>query len=169
MSFIRPEAQRFFLRWRELLLGLGIALLGLYWASGFGVLKWVGVAVTLGGALLAFTGLQRARFRAGQDGPGVVSVDEGRITYYGPLSGGAIDLGEMTLLSLDPVSSPPLWVLHQPGAAELMIPITAAGADTLFDAFATLPGLRTEYMLTQLKAGADHPVVIWQKQAPRLH
>ncbi len=169
MSFVRPEAREAVTRWRDVILGVGVLLLGLYWASGFGVLRWVGIAVSIAGALLIYTGLQRLRFDAGKGGVGIVTVDEGQITYFGPLSGGAVSVKDMTSLTLDPTSTPPVWTMRQPGQAELMIPVNAEGADGLFDAFATLPGIKTEYMLAQLRAQAAHPVVIWQKQVPRLH
>jgi len=49
-----------------------------------------------------------------------------------------------------------------------MIPVDADGADALFDAFASLPGLKTEHMLGQLRAAPDRPVLIWQRAAPTL-
>lgn len=169
MSFVRPEAQKALMRWREVLLGVGVLCLGLWWASGFGVLKWVGFAVAIGGGALIVTGLQRARFRSGKGGPGVVQVDERQISYFGPLDGGIVAMDEITGLSLDARSDPPVWVLRQPGQPPLHIPVNAEGSDALFDAFAALPGIRTEHMLSQLKAKPDHPVVIWSKQAARLH
>ena len=44
-----------------------------------------------------------------------------------------------------------------------MIPIDADGADALFDAFASLPGLKTERMLAQLHDAPTTPVVIWER------
>nr|WP_319947563.1 hypothetical protein [uncultured Shimia sp.] len=169
MKFIRPEAQAMLMQWRETLLGGLVMVLGLYWSSGFGILKWLGFATIPVAILLMIMGLQRARFRAGQGGPGVVQVDERQITYFGPLNGGAVAVDEMTGLSLDAGSVPPVWVLRQPGQPDLQIPVNAEGADALFDAFASLEGIRTEHMLAQLKAKPDHPVVIWGKAAARLH
>ena len=169
MNFIRPEARATLWRWREVLLGLPILLLGLYWASGFGLLKWVGFAVVIGGVALMLAGFQRARFRSARGGPGVVQVDERQITYFGPLDGGAVAIDDLTGVSLDARSEPPVWVLRQPGQNLLHIPVNAEGTDALFDAFAALPGIRTEHMLAQLARKPDHPVVIWSKPAARLH
>ncbi|SHI95004.1 hypothetical protein SAMN05444000_10424 [Shimia gijangensis] len=169
MSFIRPEARAAMLRWRETMLGLLVVLLGLYWATGFGILKWVGVALLVAGTGFVLAGVQRARFRGAQGGPGVVQVDERQITYFGPLDGGAVAIDDLSGVSLDARSDPPMWVLRQPGHPELHIPVNAKGTDALFDAFAALPGIRTEHMLTQLKQKPDHPVVIWTKHAARLH
>ncbi|GAA6163670.1 hypothetical protein NBRC116590_13740 [Pelagimonas sp. KU-00592-HH] len=169
MSFIRPEASAFVDRWREVMIGIVVVALGIYWASGFGLLKWVGIVVILIGAALLVAGVQRARFRMGKGGPGVVQVDERQITYFGPLDGGAVAIDEMMGLSLEAHSVPPVWVLRQPGQADLRIPVNAEGSDALFDAFAALPGIRTERMLAQLKSKPDHPVVIWSKVAATLH
>ena len=49
-----------------------------------------------------------------------------------------------------------------------MIPVDAEGADELFDAFAALPGLKTERMLAQLRSRPDLPVLIWERTAPTL-
>lgn len=169
MSFIRPEARETLMQWREALLGLAVLLLGLWWVAGSGILQWVGVAVVLGGAGLIYTGLQRARFRAGRGGPGVVSVDEGQISYFGPLSGGVTAIGDLAMVVLDPGQKPAVWILQQPGQADVAIPVNAEGSEKLFDAFAALPGIRTEHMLSALKADASQPVVIWAKPVTTLH
>jgi len=169
MSFVRPEAGAALWRWREVLIGGGIAALGLSWVLGpGGLLGWVGWPLIAAGLALMVVGLQRARFRAGSDGPGIVTVVEAQITYFGPLTGGAVALSDLERLRLDPTAKPPHWVLHQPGQPPLHIPVNAKGAEALFDVFATLPGLRTEHMLGALNTPGDHPVVIWQRNTERM-
>ena len=94
MSFVRPEAIAALRRWREALLGTGLATLGAWWAFRFtGLMPYLGVGLmALGGALI-LVGLQRARFRVPGRGPGLVSVVEDQIVYLGPLTGGTIALG----------------------------------------------------------------------------
>lgn len=166
---IRREAAETLRRWQEALIGLAVMALGAYWGffTGGGLLHWIGYLVLALGAALVFTGVQRARFRTGDGGPGVVQIVERRISYFGPLSGGIVDLDALTSLSLDPTSDPPVWQLHAPGHETLAIPLTAKGADQLFDAFATLPGIRTEHMLRQMQERAAHPVVIWRAPSVR--
>lgn len=166
---IRPEVIAALKRWHEALAGLAVVLLGLYWAffTGGGLLHWIGYGVLVLGLALTVTGLQRGRFRSGDGGPGVVQVVERRISYFGPLSGGVVDLDTLQALSLDTVSDPPCWLLLAPERKLLAIPLTAAGADQLFDAFATLPGLRTEQMLRRMEERTRGSVVIWRAEAVR--
>ncbi|SFE31978.1 hypothetical protein [Roseivivax sediminis] len=169
---IRPEARAALSRWAETLAGLAVALLGILWATGSGgVLGWV---VTVAGAALAAAGAQRARFGMGGGGPGIVDVTEGRIAYFGPLDGGVVDLDALESLTLDPSGRPAHWVLGRPEEPPLSIPLTAQGADGLFDAFAALPELDTERMLREMRRRPDRPVVIWRRPhlrdtALRLH
>ena len=169
MSFFRPAARAAVWRWREVIAGLVLSLLGLYWTSSFGLLRWLGIPTVLLGVALIYAGWQRARFRRGDGGPGVVQVDEGQVTYYGPLDGGAVALSDLNQLTLDATSTPPVWALQAPGYAPLRIPINAENAEALFDAFAQLPGIATEKMLTELGKLPNHPVVIWVKEPKRLH
>jgi len=168
MSFVRPEAVAAIRRWREVISGTGVLCLGLWWMLGTtGLLHWLGYVISAIAAVLIVSGIQRGRFRGDRDGPGVVSVDEGRIAYFGPLTGGAVALGEITRICLDPTGRPPHWLISQPGQADLAIPLSARGADDLFDAFATLPGIRTERMLALMRRPGDDPVVIWHEPDSR--
>ena len=164
MSFIRPAARAALWRWREALAGVALVLLGLYWIAGpGGLLGWVGWATTVAGAALGVICVQRWRFRQGTDGPGVVQVGEGQIAYFGPLTGGIVSASELERLTLDPTAHPAHWVLNQPGQPPLTIPVTAQGAEALFDVFAALPGLKTERMLGELQGRSPIPVVIWER------
>lgn len=164
MSFIRPEAARLIRRWREALAGLAVLALGLLWVFGRpGLLQLLGYPVALIGLVFIWMGLQRARFRMIETGAGAVQVDEGEITYFGPLTGGASALADLDRLTLDRSLKPPHWRLESNGTPALLIPVNAAGSDALFDAFATLPGLRTERMLNELATTATHAIVIWER------
>lgn len=168
MSFIRPDAARMIRRWREALAGLAVLILGLLWVFGRpGLLQLLGYPVVLTGLVFIWVGYQRARFRTNGGGAGAVQVDEGQITYFGPLTGGATDLADMERLTLDRNLKPAHWRLDSPGTPALLIPVNAAGSDALFDAFATLPGLRTERMLNELNTTANQAVVIWERSPMR--
>ena len=176
MPLIRPEASAALYRWREVLIGAGAVVLGLYWVFfTYGLLPWIGGVLGLAGLGLIAAGFQRARFRGAAGGPGIVQVDEGRVAYFGPLTGGVVALSEMSALALDPTAKPAHWVLAQPGQPDLYIPLNAEGAEALFDVFASLPGIRTEWMLAQMRGWARQPVTIWERpdnvrpERPRLH
>jgi hypothetical protein len=164
IGFIRPEARAQIWRWRESLAGFGLAILGIWLVLGPGSLAGlVGYALGVAGFALIWVGWQRARFRKADDGPGAVQVDEGKVTYFGPLTGGSVAMRELDSLTLNGAMFPAHWQLEQPGAPPLLIPVNAAGADALFDVFATLPGLKTERMLTLLRDNPHQAVVIWQR------
>jgi hypothetical protein len=173
MGLIRPEVWAQVSRWREALIGIGVGILGLFWAlTGLGVLSVIGWGLCLLAPVLVVAGLLRGRFRTGDGGPGVVSVSEGQVSYFGPLDGGAVALSEVSRLSLDTQSHPSHWVIEQPGQPPLHVPLTANGADALFDSFVALPGFRTDQMLAEMhRKTAPRTVVIWEKsgQSMRLH
>ncbi len=175
MSFIRPEVRAAIRRWREVLTGVGVAVLGTTWVLGpGGLLGWLGWLLIAGAGALVVVGVQRARFRSATGGVGVVQVDEGQVSYFGPLTGGSAAMSELARLSLDPRMKPKHWVLEQPGRPTLYIPVNAEGTEVLFDVFAALPGLRTEVMLGALSGHPAGPVVIWQRggehpDTPRFH
>ena len=132
MSLIRPEAQAALWRWREVILGLGVVLLALWWGTtAFGFLRWVAGALGMAGGMLMIVGAQRGRFRLGADGFGVVQVIEGQIRYFGPVMGGAISMSELDFIELDRRQALPFWVLSQPGMDAVKIPIDAKGAEAL--------------------------------------
>ena len=171
MSFLRPEAKAQLLRWREALIGGAAALLGLWLLlTSFGLPFLFGIALALGGGWLAVAGIQRGRFRQGGDGPGVVRVVEGSVTYFGPWGGGVAALDRLAWLELVPApGAAGLWVLIDEDGQRLEIPVDARGAEALLDLFAALPGLRTGAMLRSLQVPVRERTMIWQRDRLRLH
>jgi hypothetical protein len=170
-SLLRPAARDALWRWREILAGGAVVLLGLWWAArAFGIMMWLGFAVAALGVMILVTGVQRMRFARGGGGAGVVEINERRIAYLGPLSGGVVDIDDLASLELDPTGHPAHWRLRPQVGAPVVIPVDAEGADGLFDAFAALPGIRTERMLEALNSGPAASVLVWQAKAdgPRL-
>ncbi|WP_106746344.1 hypothetical protein [Yoonia maritima] len=170
-DFLRPEVRAFLWRWRDTLIGIGLIVLGLWWGlRAFGAVQWLGYLVVLIGVVLAAAGVQRARFRQDGVGAGVVQINERRLSYYGPLDGGVIDVADLTKLELDPSAHPnPNWVLTGVGGQNLSIPINATGAEALFDVFAGLPGIKTGDMLDVLSRTPDARVTVWARVRPVLH
>lgn len=168
MSFLRPQAKAAIWRWREVLVGLAAMVFGLWLVAGPGLLLAIpGYAAIIAGGGLIWLGYQRGRFRSPDGGTGAVQVDEGQITYFGPLTGGSVALRDMDRLSLERQMFPAHWRLDQSGQPPLFIPVNAEGSEALFDAFAVLPGIRTERMLFELRKTRHDPVLIWERPPER--
>ena len=164
LMFFRPEAKAALWRWREVLSAAALVLVGAWWIIGpGGLLALPGWAVVVGGFALALVGVQRMRFRGAGDGAGAVQVVEGQVGYFGPETGGVVALVMLERLILSATQEPAHWRLEAAEQEPVLIPVNAAGAEALFDAFATLDGLRTERMLAALNAKRRHEVVIWER------
>lgn len=166
-GFFRPEAMALVRRWREALIAVGVGGAGLWIALRPGpVVAGFGYALTALGAILLILALRRIRFAPTGQGPGVVTLDEGRIAYLGPYYGGVVAMQDLTRLALrrgrDGAAA---WVLAHPQGV-LVIPTNAAGAEVLFDAFTTLPGLNMAHLLRSLNAGTPGSVTLWSARQP---
>lgn len=171
MSFVRPEIARALARWRETVTGAAAAAAGTYLVlDQIGAARLIGWALLAGGLLLAAAGIQRARFRRGGEGPGLVRVNEGQLAYFGPHEGGIADIEDVVRLDLETTpGGAQNWLLWHRGAAEpLVIPVDAAGTDALFDVFSRLPGIDTNALLAELDAGSRGRAVIWERDPARL-
>ena len=164
-NFIRPEVRLAAWRYRDALIGAIVSVFGLGWAvSAIGFMQMLGMAVTLAGALLVFAGIQRGRFQTSDAGPGYVSIDEGQVTYFGPMTGGTVHIDDLVQVDLVPPvakAASGQWLLLPRYGDPLAIPVNAVGAERLFDVFAKLRGIRTGHMLDVLAAPPSHQVVIW--------
>lgn len=165
-GFFRPEAMALVRRWREALIAVGVGIAGLWIALRPGpIVSGLGYALTALGVVLLILALRRIRFAPTGEGPGVVTLDEGRIAYLGPYYGGTVAVQDLTRLALrrggDGAAA---WVLAHPEGV-LVIPTNAVGAEVLFDAFTTLPGLNMAYLLRSLNAGAPGTITLWSTQS----
>ena len=162
---MRPELRAAVRRWREALAGLAVLGLGVWLAlASYGLVAWLGIAFCLSGVVLALAGWQRGRFRTGGGGPGVVTVDEGRLTYFGLLTGGSVAVRDLALVALDPGGRPPHWVL-QTAEETVCIPLTAEGTDALFDVLAGLPGIDMSHILAVVRQPPAAWTVLWRAPA----
>lgn len=160
--------------WRGVLAGAGVAAAGvLVAASTFGLTRALGLVLVPLGLALAWTARQRMRWGRGTGGPGVVQVDERRLAYWGPLTGGVIDMDDLRRLELGPedpaAGHPARWILWGPDGQRLEVPVTALGAERLLDLFAALPGLPVERLLAARAASAEAlgsvPLTVWRRDA----
>ena len=174
---IRTEALGWLWRWREVGFGLLLVLAGLWMVSGRGyLLVPVGGGVALLGLAFAVMAWRRLRFGQGDGGPGVVEVIEGQVGYLGPGGGGFVGLPDLVELRLLSLRGRKVWRLKQADGQALLIPIDAVGADALFDAFASLPGLDTGALVASTEpappaggtalAVVGENRVIWRRRGP---
>jgi hypothetical protein len=156
MSFIRPELLTTLHRWREVIAAVGLTVFGA-WVASFGgyLLTPFGLALLALGLGWALTAWRRLRFQQAGDAPGIVRVTEAQVAYYGPSVGGFIGLPELSELRLLTLRGRRIWKLKQGDGQLLHIPVEADGAEALFDAFASLPGMDTAALVTAL--GSDAP------------
>ena len=163
---IRPDAAATLMRWREALAGGAIAGLGLWVALASRGLPAILGAVAIGvGATLIVSGMRRARFATAAASPGLVEVDEGRITYLGPVMGGSVALDDVEAVTFRRTATgEAFWrIAHDAGHA-LAIPEGAAGSERLLDALVALPGLAPGAMVRAVRRPGPVTVVVWRRR-----
>lgn len=163
--------------WREVMAALALGAFGLWVASrGGAILVPAGLAIGALGVAWAVTARRRMRFHREVGAPGVVEVVEGQVSYMGPVVGGAVSLDELADLRLVSLRGRRLWRLRQADGQAILIPVDAAGADGLYDAFVSLPGMDTGALVAALSpaptavgtaalAVEPAPVLVWRRQA----
>jgi hypothetical protein len=153
MSLFRPEALARLRSLRDPAFGLALAAFGVWTAvQGGWLLPPTGAALALFGLGWAILGLRRLRFAAVTGAPGLVEVDEGRITYLGPTLGGSVGLPDLVEIRLLTLRGRRVWRLKQADGQVLLVPLDATGAEALFDTFAALPGLTSAALVAALDA-----------------
>lgn len=169
-DFLRPEVMAALHRWREVAGALAFAAAGLWvMALGGWFYQGVGLAVALAGVWVAVIAVRRMRFVRAVAQPGIVEIDEGQVRYFGPHGGGFAALPEVVELDLtDDLGGGRWWRLRESGGNVLSVPISAEGADQLFDAFARLPGLSPAALIAALEAPPSRSVTVWRRARPAL-
>lgn len=173
MSFFRPEAITILRHWG---LPAALAAAGLYaiWRGWHLVSSgaWTGyILMTLGlfACLALFGTVERALtgWRGRRGGPGVVTIEEGRISYYGPRAGGV--LGIDTLVGVDivttddgPFSDDLFWVLSDQWGQQVVIPGGAKGAEALPDTLGSLQGFDHMAVMKAMSSTANARFEIWR-------
>lgn len=168
-GFIRPEARAALWRWRDVLAGGAIVVVGLLAIGSLSdLLVGLGIAAICLGALLILNGIRRARFPGQGGGVGMVEVRERKITYFGPYGGGAVSLDDLARIQIRTTQAGPLepdlfWMFTTQDGELLSVPGQAEGVETLFDALAALDGV--DYAAATAAAGTVRNQLfdIWQR------
>jgi len=137
------------------------------WQTNF-VIAALALCLALPLAILALQAAQKVRFAKALVDPGVVTIDERRIGYFGPDGGGFVEMDALTKLDFQvftvPASEPVgLWHLTHADGGPVMIPMAAKGAEGLLDLFSALPAVRLNDAISARSAGRNATVAIWRK------
>lgn len=175
MSFLRPEAVATVRRYAEPALYAAIAAFFLWRGTAhLAAGSWLGAALLLPGALAALAALgavERALVarRSAVAGPGVVRVQEGRISYLGPHGGAVVAVD--ALVRIDIVSDAAAsaggtrWELVDDEGQRLSIPASAADADRLLDVLGGLPGFNNMAVVLAMRDDASGRRPVWRRHA----
>lgn len=141
---MRPELRALLSRHGEAISAGLTAALGIWIAAlGGWFLLALGLGLTAIALIWAATALRRSRFARPVTDPGLVEVDERRIGYFGAGAalGGYVALDDLSEIRLLRLRSAHYWRLKTADGQAILVPTGASGAETLFDAFASLPGI----------------------------
>ncbi|MCQ0971316.1 hypothetical protein MLD63_12870 [Paracoccus sp. TK19116] len=167
---IRPGVQRLARDWAEVGAAIVIGLFSLwmtFWGGWFfAALGLFGVGVSLVWTLGA---IRRRRFHHDIAAPGMVEIDEGAVRYYGAqLLGGQLALRDLTEIRLLRLNGHLHWRLKSDDGQALLVPLEAAGAESLAHGFAALPGMDMGAISNALRRGAgpDAPsaTTVWSRR-----
>lgn len=175
MSWVRPEMTAAIWRGREVIAALVVVALGMWlaWLGGY-LLVPLGLGVAGVGAAWVLQAMRRLRFAQGVTAPGMVEIDEAQVGYFGPDEGGFVGLPDLVELRFLTLGGRRMWRLKQADGQALLVPVDAAGAERLFDAFASLPGMDTQALVAALEPRAasgaslqnvSDSFVIWRRTA----
>ncbi|AGT07762.1 hypothetical protein [Paracoccus aminophilus] len=162
---IRPDLLRQLQPWREVLAATAFGLFGLWiFLKGGYFFQPLGGLIIVLAAIWGVTARRQMRFQREIGAPGLVEVDEGAIRYFAARAlGGELplrDLSEIRLLSL---AGRPHWRLKSLDGQALLIPVDAAGAAQLADAFASLPGVDMGRISAALRASDVTVQTVWSR------
>ena len=182
MSFIRPEAAAALRRYGEPAAWAAIAALGLW--KGVALLAsgaWIGLVPLALGAVAAFAVLGTAERalvarRSARAGPGIVAVQEGRISYLGPHGGASVAVDALVRIDIvageevygeevygDGASEDARWELTDDAGQRLTIPAGAANAGALLDVLGGLPGFNNMAVVLAMRADAPGRSAVWRR------
>ena len=173
MSIVRSEAAELVKRWAETVLSgavLGIMLWvggSMVWAGG--IMGVVVLAVAVGAGFWFRTAFARARLGAAPLGPGIVMIDERRITYMGPETGGVVAIDSIEGIEIASISggvheAGASWVLRHAEGPPLVVPAGAEGADLLPEAFAALPGFSYDRVVAAMGGASGDRAIVWRRR-----
>lgn len=174
MSFFRPEAVKALKQW-GVPAGLGVVGVALIWRGWqvFADGAWTGavlIGIGLFACLALFGAVERAitGWRGRRGGPGMVVIEEGRISYFGPVGGGIMALDALIAVDIVTTDQGPLvddlfWVLSDEFGKMVSIPGGARDAGQLLDALGALRGFDHLAVITAMGSTDNARFEIWRR------
>ena len=162
---IRDAAFAWLTRRRVYLLPLILVVLG-----GLGVFNGSGPLfrtfcglVILAGVALFVAFRQQEVLRRGGDAPGVVEIDEARISYLTAEGGQVVDRDGLWAVTLLVKPTGAVWVLDHEAGPFLEVPLRARGAEGLAALIEALPGVELAAARTALEAEQTGAHLVWKR------
>ncbi|MAS42528.1 MAG: hypothetical protein CML43_05135 [Rhodobacteraceae bacterium] len=135
-----------------------------------GLMGWPVLVAGLVTLLWVHAAWERARVPRGLEGPGVVTIEEGRVAYFGP-SDGMSEGGVVRLADLWTVEAIQLknnaglaWRLRPVDAPPLLVPLGAEGVGALPEALSALPGFSLRAVREAFDADGVGVRPIWRRE-----
>ncbi|MEE3101569.1 MAG: hypothetical protein VX463_17555, partial [Pseudomonadota bacterium] len=148
----------------------GLLAVGALMLQRGGLMGWPVLVAGLVALLWLHAAWERARVPRGLAGPGVVTVEEGRVAYFGP-SDGLSEGGVVALADLWTVEAIQLrdnaglaWRLRPVDAPPLLVPIGAEGVEALPEALSVLPGFSMRAVREAFDADGVGVRPIWRRE-----
>ena len=169
MSFVRDDAAKALRRYQELFVGLALILVSIWvWVNFLGVLRWIALPLAVLGLVSAWYAWRRVRVKAGNDGPGVLEVDERRLSYFGPFGGTSISLDDVIRIEIEttelgPFTEDMFWLFHT-RTETARIPSSAQGGDKIFDVLSSFSGADYDAAIRASSSSKRDNFLIWQKR-----
>ncbi|MEM7060933.1 MAG: hypothetical protein AAF557_25420 [Pseudomonadota bacterium] len=174
MSFFRPEAVDAVRRYAEPVLYTVIAVAGLW--RGTQLIRegaWVGAVLFTIGAFAAIalvTAIERAivAWRGRRRGPGIVSIREGQISYFGPEGGAILAMDALVRVEIITTETGPFapdlfWHLTDEIGQTAVIPGGAEDITTLLDRLGSLPGFDHIAVISAMGSTEQARFKIWSR------
>jgi hypothetical protein len=173
VRFLRPEVGRWLSKWSEPL-AMAIVLIFGVWlylraeaAANAGLLVIASIVIAAALALLLLA-IRRVRLHTDKRGFGVIEVQERKITYFGPDTGGAVSLDDLSRVEIVSARAAgyidvSYWQLTDQWGRVLVIPVGAEGSDAMVDSFAALAGVKYDLIIAAMAADEDAVFTIWKK------
>lgn len=164
---IRPALADQLRPWSEVIAALACLAFGIWiFSKGGFVFRPMGAAIVVISGIWGVNARRQMRFRRAVSAPGLVEVDEGALRYYAARAlGGEISLRDLSEIRLLVLSGRSHWRLKSVDGQALLIPVDAAGAELLADAFATLPGVDMGRISAALRGSGPNVQTVWTRPA----